>query len=194
MNIIPVGQNNNLFKITNVFSQDLIDYCKECDWDNLPSRPQSQNVITRKIIEHKKINQFLMIDIVGIESAYKIEEKLNLKFEDANIVNVNLWYDSSGYYSQIHRDFDYNEYKLNNKYNIPMSLQVYLTDGPYNLGTIFYYDKEKTKLKYAFPYEANTGYLMLNDFDQWHEMITPIPKNFARISCWFGFSQYKRND
>ena len=67
-------------------------------------------------------------------------------------------------------------------------MQIYLSESQGDLGTKFYYDHEKTKQKYFFPYEINTGYLQINDYDQWHEMIGDIDENENRISCHFIFS------
>jgi hypothetical protein len=36
---------------------------------------------------------------------------------------------------------------------------------------------KKHNQKYFFPFEPNSGYLQLNDYDEWHEMTGDIGKD-----------------
>jgi hypothetical protein len=194
MNIIPVGDNNNLFKVTDVFPQEIIKFCKTADWNSYEWEEQlKQEQFPRKLLKIQSCLELQYLKNISIEIAKEIQEKLNLKFQypDRNIISV--WRDTYEYKSPIHRDFDPQEVDQKGYFNIPVSMQVYLSESNNDLGTKFYYDYEKTQPKYFFPFEINTGYLQINDYDQWHEMIDDIGKDENRISCHMIFSQYTKN-
>ena len=192
MNIIPV--TSNLYRVTDVFSQEIIEFCKSANWDSYEWESQlKQEELPRKLLKLQSCPDLQKLKFLSLQIAAELQEKLNLQLENAEKTNISLWRDMRGYKSPIHRDFDPQEVERNGYYNIPISMQVYLSESSNDLGTKFYYDREKTKPKYFFPYEMNTGYLQINDYDQWHEMIGDIGKNENRISCHLIFSQYTKN-
>ena len=187
MNIIPVA--NNLYRVTDVFPQEIIDFCKKTDWDSYEWDLQFKQEYTPRKNLKLQNNNFLLQFIDYSKKAFtELETKLNWKFNKSEPESVCIWVDKRGFKSLIHRDFDPDEVSQKGYFNIPISIQVYLSESNNDLGTKFYYDREKTKPKYFFPYEINTGYLQINDYDQWHEMIGDIDNNEDRISCHFIFS------
>ena len=189
MQIASVSENNNLFRVTDVFPPEIVKFCKTANWDSYEWEVQSkQETLPRKLLKLQSCSELISLKNISIEIAKELQEKLNLNFEYAERTVVSLWRDTFGYKSPIHRDFDPEEAKRNGYFNIPVSMQIYLSESQGDLGTKFYYDHEKTKQKYFFPYEINTGYLQINDYDQWHEMIGDIDENENRISCHFIFS------
>ena len=189
MNIIPVGNNNNLYRVTDVFPQEIVDFCKSANWNSyLWSTQQEQETLPRLLLNLNSCPQLAILKKISVDIAKELEEKLNWKFEFSDRIVTSLWRDLHGYAAPIHRDFDEDETKRKGYFNIPVSMQVYLSESNNDLGTKFYYDREKTNPKYFFPYEINTGYLQINDYDQWHEMIGNIGKDENRISCHFIFS------
>ena len=187
MNVIPV--TSNLFRVTDVFPQEVIDFCKTANWDSYEWESQlKQENLPRKLLKLQSCSELFNLKKLSLLLAFELQEKLNWHFEYIDRTIVSLWRDMYGYKSPIHRDFDPVEVSQKGYFNIPISMQVYLSESDNDLGTKFYYDREKTKPKYFFPYEINTGYLQVNDYDQWHEMIGDIGNNEDRISCHFIFS------
>jgi len=194
MKIFSINETTNLYRITDVFPQEIIEFCKTANWDDYEWDVQlKQEEFPRKLLKIQSCLELHSLQNISIEIAKEIQKKLNLKFEytDRNLVSV--WRDTYGYESLIHRDFDPVEVDQKGYFNIPVSMQVYLSESTNDLGTKFYYDHEKTQPKYFFPYEINTGYLQVNDYDQWHEMIGLIGSDENRISCHMIFSQYTKN-
>ena len=192
MNIIPVA--NNLYHVIDVFPQEIIDFCKTANWNSYEWDVQlKQEDLPRKLLKLQTCVELFQLKKISLDITLEIEKKLNLKFENINRTHISVWRDLCGYKSSVHRDFDPDEVIQKGYFNIPISMQVYLSQSNNDLGTKFYYDREKTKPKYFFPYEINTGYLQINDYDQWHEMIGDISKDENRMSCHFIFPQYKNN-
>jgi len=188
MKIIPVA--NNLYRVTDVFPQEIIEFCKTANWNDYAWNVQlKQEELPRKLLDINSCAPLKFLKTHSFNIAKELEEKLQINFEFIDRTIVSLWRDMYGYKSPIHRDFDPEEVKQKGYFNIPVSMQVYLSESDNDLGTKFYYDREKTKPKYFFPFEINTGYLQINDYDQWHEMIGDIGKDENRISCHFIFSQ-----
>jgi len=189
MNIIPVA--TNLYRVTDVFPQEIIEFCKTANWDSYEWESQlKQEELPRKLLKLQSCKELSQLKRISIGIAAELQEKLNWQFEYLDRTIVSLWRDMYGYKSPIHRDFDPVEVERNGYFNIPISMQVYLSESENDIGTKFYYDHEKTNPKYYFPYEINTGYLQVNDYDQWHEMIGDIGENENRISCHFIFSNF----
>jgi hypothetical protein len=189
MNIFPVGNSNNLYRVTDVFPQEIIDFCNSANWnDYLWVTQQGQETLPRLLLNLNSCFPLTILKKISCDIAMELQEKLNLKFTNPNKVLISVWRDLHGYAAPIHRDFDEVEVKKNGYFNIPISMQIYLSESNADLGTKFYYDREKTMPKYFFPYEINTGYLQINDYDQWHEMNSDIPVDENRISCHFIFS------
>jgi hypothetical protein len=189
MNIIPVA--SNLYRVTDVFPQEIIKFCKTANWDSYEWETQlKQEELPRKLLKLQSCTELLQLKKISINLATELQEKLNWQFEYPDKTIVSLWRDMYGYKSPIHRDFDPFEVNQKGYFNIPISMQVYLSESENDIGTKFYYDHEKTNPKYFFPYEINTGYLQINDYDQWHEMIGNIGEVENRISCHFIFSNF----
>jgi hypothetical protein len=187
MNIIPVA--NNLYRVTDVFPQEIIEFCKIANWDSYEWESQlKQEELPRKLLKLQSCPTLQKLKLLSLQITKELQEKLNWQFEHTDRTIISLWRDTHGYASPIHRDFDPHEVNQNGYFNIPISMQVYLSESVNDLGTKFYYDREKTQPKYFFPYKMNTGYLQVNDWDQWHEMIGDIGNNENRISCHFIFS------
>ena len=189
MNIIPVA--SNLYRVTDVFPQEIIKFCKTANWDSYEWESQlKQEELPRKLLKLQSCIELSQLKKISINLATELQEKLNWQFQYLDRTIISLWRDMYGYKSPIHRDFDPVEVEQKGYYNIPISMQIYLSEGANDLGTKFYYDREKTQPKYFFPYEINTGYLQVNDYDQWHEMIGDIGETENRISCHFIFSNF----
>ena len=181
---------SNLYRVTDVFPQEIVEFCKTAKWDSYEWESQlKQEELPRKLLKLQSCKELSQLKRISIGIATELQEKLNWNFEFIDRTIISLWRDMYGYKSPIHRDFDPEEAKSNGYFNIPISMQVYLSESDNDLGTKFYCDREKTKPKYFFPYEINTGYLQVNDYDQWHEMIGEIGETENRISCHFIFSQ-----
>jgi len=189
MNIFPVGNSNNLYRVTDVFPQEIIDFCNSANWNSyLWTTQQGQETLPRLLLNLNSCPELAILKNISYKIAIELQEKLHWNFENPNRIVTSVWRDTHGYAAPIHRDFNEDEVKEKGYFNIPVSMQVYLSQSSSDIGTKFYYDREKSLPKYFFPYEINTGYLQINDYDQWHEMIGNIDKDEDRISCHLIFS------
>jgi len=86
--------------------------------------------------------------------------------------NTQLWYDWDGYVNRLHKD---------SSPNLSANVQVYLSDGPEEMGTYCYIDNTW----HMVPYKFNCGYLMFNPTEHEHGMRSPV-KDY-RMSLYQSF-------
>lgn len=71
-----------------------------------------------------------------------------------------LWFDNTGYLSNIHKD---------HSINLTVNVQIYLTNGQDDIGT-HCYDNDSW---YSVPYKENCGYMLIGPTQILHGMKTP---------------------
>jgi len=81
--------------------------------------------------------------------------------EQVEFQHCNMWEDNKDYTIPAHVD--------NN--NIRVAIQIYLNDADPDCGTALYNEKEEQIHK--FPFVKNTGYILKNDPQSYHGMMTP---------------------
>jgi hypothetical protein len=76
-------------------------------------------------------------------------------------------------------------------------MQIFWAGADVTKGTKFYNSKSIQHLKYDFPFEVNTGYLMLNAPNddgsqplQWHGMMNTLGPDTYRITSYTIFNSY----
>jgi hypothetical protein len=178
MQITPVDQDNNLFAVTDVFPQTLVDQIISTDWLSLPwKRQQGQELWARRCIDNSALSWSHEWDqrcqhlwsVIGQEIGYKL----------SNYQGTAWWLDEPGFTCTMHTDGE-----------MPGAMQMTWI-GDKNLGTVFYYYKNSNSLRHQFVVSPNTGYIMINQLQpegyrklQWHDMPTPVPQNQFRVSSY----------
>jgi hypothetical protein len=169
MNIEAVDKHQNLYLITDIFSQTLLDDFWKLDLNSL----RYQSVLVegkysrRNIIEkNSTIAKLYSEGVSEISKYYKV-------------VANSLWIDTAGYSMAPH---------LDNINHVKIGMQIYLSKLDNTQGTCFY--NADGSLRYQFQYVPNTGYLMINSPDQWHGSVCSISPNSFRASCYFWLREY----
>ena len=96
----------------------------------------------------------------------------NLKFN-----GISVWKDGAGYSYGRHRDIN----------RINVAIQIYLSNGPADLHTKFYFQEQILESKY----QKNHGYLMDNINKLPHGIETPVPEDHVRYSLYASWDTVK---
>jgi hypothetical protein len=183
MIITPVDEQNNLFSVTNILPDNIIDQIKQEDLLNYSWELQEeQHDWKRRKLLPASDSPILKIDNIYMSVMDQIAQALNIQFS-VNHCNSNFWLDYMGFGCPIHLDGFGERPKI--------AMQIYLTETPHELGTVFYHDTHGKKLRYRCPYKINTGYIMLNNDNQWHGMTETIPEGTFRLSSYTYFSRFE---
>ena len=178
MQITPIDQDNNLFRITDLFSQDLVDKILATDWLSLPwERQPGQESWARRRIKESALpwnDQWAN----EINTAWpQIEEVYGIPIY--HYMGTAWWLDEPGFTCSMHTDGE-----------LPGSLQL-TWHGTEDSGTTFYWYKDVSTLRYQVPMIPNCGYMMKNVTDEngyrkllWHAMLNPVPKNTFRLNSY----------
>lgn len=184
MQITPVDHYCDLFQITDVFPQHIVDYVLDTDWLNLPwQRQEGQEFWARRRIEQSALpwmpawNQHL--ENCWSDLAAGLGRKLHAYQGTA------WWLDEPGFTCAMHTDGE-----------MPGAMQLMWVGANANLGTAFYHYRQPEALRYQFSMTANSGYVMINTADatgarhlQWHAMLTPVPANTFRLCSYIWISE-----
>ena len=172
MQIIPIDSENNLFRVEDLLTQDLVEQVLATDWLNIPwQRQEGQENWARRRLKN-----------AALPWTDQWDQQLCQIWNDiAKAVGVNLqpyfgtafWLDEPGFTCGMHTDGE-----------LPGSLHMTWV-GP---GTTFYWHKDPYTLRYQVPSTPNAGYIMINCADEtgyrkllWHAMLTPV-ENFRITS------------
>jgi hypothetical protein len=164
MRIRPVDYQNNLFKVENVVSDELVEKVLNTNWLELDwNRQEGQEHWPRRRIKDSSIpwidqwNQEIISRWPVIETA--IGKELQYYRGTA------WWLDEPGFICNMHTDGA-----------MPGAMQL-TWRGP---GTTFYWDKDPSTVRFQTPEKINDGYLMINLPEKdgtrkllWHAMLTP---------------------
>jgi len=63
-------------------------------------------------------------------------------------------------------------------------MQIFLSDAPEQLGTVFY---NKDEVRKAFNFTKNSGYIMFNNSEQLHGMENKVSANVQRLTSYSYF-------
>jgi hypothetical protein len=162
---------DNFYQLVNVFSEQLLTEIL----DRFENKSKSGNLSHLENNIRLECHLHLTNDVLStkirkelqpvVETAEKITSKLYQN-------SPQLWYDSDGYISSLHKD-------LSN--NLTVNVQVYLENGDTSMGTYCFDDKRW----YSVPYQCNCGYLMIGPTKLLHGMKYPV-KN-QRLSLYQSF-------
>ena len=93
---------------------------------------------------------------------------------DITKIDTRFWLDYEGFDCQRHIDNEGVDYVM----------QIFLSEAPTNLGTVFYEDDQVRK---AFEFTKNSGYIMFNNKVQTHGMEQKVPKDVQRLTSYSYF-------
>jgi len=175
MIITPIDDQNNLFAVKNVYSDALINKIQKTDFMSLPHEKikwEKKNGTWQQTARHKieitddsilaQLKEEMLTNIPMIAQAINIPLK-----QSSELI---VWIDEAGFDMGIHTDNG----------RVEIALQVYLTSNTEHPGTTFY--GRFRKVRHVFPYVLNTGYLMINNPKQWHNISSPVTSVEPRIT------------
>jgi hypothetical protein len=166
MQITPVDSENNLFKVEDVFSDNLVKQILATDWESLPwDRQEGQESWSRRRIRDSAIPWLLQWDTEIRQVWDTMSQTTGFKFKP--YFGTAFWLDEPGFTCGMHTDGE-----------MPGSLHMTWV-GP---GTSFYWHKDPNTLRYRVLEQPNAGYIMINKPDDtgyrkllWHAMLEPSP-------------------
>lgn len=178
MLIEPVDEYRNLFRLENVFPDNLVKSIVNTDWFSVPWRKQEgQEIWPRRRLEESSLS--------WIEQWHECCRQLwpvlgaHINWQVQDYFGTAWWLDEPEFWSPIHTDGE-----------MPGAIQIYWI-GESHLGTGFYHYKNENSLRHQFDFRCNCGYMMLNVPNdhyyrhlQWHGMVIPVPANTFRLSSY----------
>ena len=175
MLIEPVDQEKNLFRITDVFPQHIVDLVANEDWLNLDwIRQEGQESWSRRRINQSAISWIDQWHAHFRSIWPEVEKQLGVPIH--GYTDTAFWIDEPGFTCSMHTDGE-----------MPGSLHL-VWQGP---GTTFYWYKDPTQLRYQVPPGPNSGYIMISKPDSegyrkllWHAMLDPVPENSFRLTTY----------
>jgi hypothetical protein len=175
MQITAVDSENNLFRVEDVFTADLVQQVLATDWVNIPwQRQEGQENWARRRLDNSALPWMAawdqQINQVWEFLQQQIEIELTPYFATA------FWLDEPGFTCDMHTDGE-----------MPGSLHMTWV-GP---GTSFYWHRDPSTLRYQVPPTPNAGYIMINLPDAtgtrkllWHAMLTPVENYRITSYTW----------
>jgi hypothetical protein len=185
MQITAVDGENNLFQVKDIAPAELVDEILRTPWMELPYvRQQGKDFLKRRKIDNSKIPWTDQWDQHCQHIWPVIAEKLNVKIHNymssRDYPGTAWWVDEPGFTCAIHTDGE-----------MPGAMQLFWIGSRIDLGTAFYNYKKSDALRYQFPMQPNSGYIMINQPDsqgfrklQWHGMLRSVPANSFRLTSY----------
>lgn len=179
MQITPVDSDCNLFRVTDMFPQSLVDKILATDWLNMPwtRQPGQESWARRRVMDQDLPWNDEWVTWINalwpqIEAAYG--QPIH------HYVGTAWWIDEPGFTCSMHTDGE-----------LPGSLQLTWIGAHENLGTTFYWNNSPFDVRYQTPVVPNCGYMMKNLEDStgyrkllWHAMLHPVPENTFRLNSY----------
>jgi hypothetical protein len=191
MKITPIDDTNNLYKVEDAISEELMNELSEINLLDIPwKKPKWQEHWERREIQHER-NDVLTAVVHEINShAKQVGEAVGLPVKE---INSRFWLDTEGFDCHPHIDNP----------AVIIAFQLYLVDCD-NMGTVFYHlDEEQVtttddeqqwhwnpgehpppEVRHTFEFKKNTGYIMLNNKTQLHGVPTKLEKGMLRLSAY----------
>jgi hypothetical protein len=175
MQITPVDNELNLYRITSVMPDNLVQQVMTTDWLSMPWKKQEgQESWRRRRIQESAIPWIQDWDSHFVSIWPSVAQQIGRSI--APYSGTAFWIDEPGFVCTMHTDGE-----------LPGSLHL-TWRGP---GTAFYWYKDVESLRYQVPEEVNSGYIMINQPDaegyrrlMWHAMLTPVPEDNYRLTTY----------
>lgn len=167
MIVESIDSRNDLYSVSDIIDDRLIQDIPEEDFlsydfenfENHEDRP-------RRLIKLHKQSVLAKINIDLFTKLPTISKMVGIQFKTIKTV---YWLDLPGYKLEPHLDDD----------RVNCAMQIYLWGD--DVGTTFYED-ESLKVRKAFNFVPNTGYIMKQNADQLHGVDSTVTK--PRLSCY----------
>ena len=183
MLVTPVDQDCNLFRITDLIPQSLMEKILQTQWMSLDYTLQEGNRNLRRRIRDNQLPWLGEWHDCIHTKWHSITQQTGCNH--LQYVDTGFWVDQETYTCPIHTDGE-----------LPGSMQMFWIGNSTDIGTTWYYYRDHPdKVRYAFEFVPNTGYIMINKPEpngyrklQWHGMLHPVPDNTIRVSSysWLG--------
>lgn len=172
MHINPVDARVDLFQITDVLDHATIERLSREALESLPYTAQEWQA------DWKRRRLVVLPGSVfeAIEQEYNLKRDVIGKAVGLNITQIDtrFWLDYQGFDCAQHVDNDGVDYVM----------QIFLSDAPEQLGTVFY---NKDEVRKAFNFTKNSGYIMFNNSEQLHGMENKVSANVQRLTSYSYF-------
>jgi len=172
MHINPVDERVDLFQITDVLDIETINSLSREALETLPYTTQEWQtdwkrrrlvVLPGSVFESIQHEYNRKRDVIGKAVGLDITQ-----------IDTRFWLDYEGFDCGKHVDNDGVDYVM----------QIFLSDAPEKLGTVFY---NKDEVRKAFNFTKNSGYLMFNNSEQLHGMENKVSENVQRLTSYSYF-------
>ena len=176
MLVKPVDTREDLFQITDVLDISTIEMLSREALESLPYTKQEwQEDWKRKLLIPLPGSVFESIALEYNSKRELIGKAVGL---DITQIDTRFWLDYEGFKCARHFDNEGVDYVM----------QIFLSDAPEQLGTVFY---NKEEVRKAFDFDRNSGYIMFNNTKQLHGMENEVPKNVQRLTSYSYFQTKK---
>jgi hypothetical protein len=183
MQITPVDHDSNLFAVTEMISQSLVDKILQTPWLSLTYHVEPSNRDLRRRVHNSQlswINEWHECIDQAWETIVAHTGCDHLEYFNLDGSATGFWIDMPTYTCPMHTDGE-----------LPGAIQMYWIGPNEDLGTTWYHYKDADRVRHSFKFKPNTGYIMINRPDltgyrklQWHGMLTPVPDNSFRVSSY----------
>lgn len=170
MIITAVDNKQDLFLIENIFPDNLLDNLSKVILLDLPYKNEAwQEEYSRRRLEPNTV--LLGFSKYIRHNLERLNESTGMQAIDCT---TGFWLDEPGFTMNTHVDNS----------NVFASMQIYLL-GENCPGTKF--TTELGLERYCFNFSKNTGYLMINNIDQYHEVAGTVPADTYRLCSYTWF-------
>ena len=172
MNIQPVDNKLDLFQVSHLLPDDLLVELSKLPLETVPFTKQEwQEEWNRRLLVPTQGSVLELIADYYDSRKRDIGKSTGL---DITKIDTRFWLDYEGFDCQRHIDNEGVDYVM----------QIFLSEAPTNLGTVFYEDDQVRK---AFEFTKNSGYIMFNNKVQTHGMEQKVPKDVQRLTSYSYF-------
>jgi|TARA_B100001094_G_C17713723_1_gene568588 hypothetical protein len=172
LNIEPVDNKLDLFQVSHLLPDDLLVELSKLPLETVPFTKQEwQEDWDRRLLVPTQGSV-----LESIAEYYDSKKSDIGKFTGLDITKIDtrFWFDYEGFTCNRHTDNEGVDYVM----------QIFLSEASTNLGTVFY---EDDKVRKAFEFTKNSGYIMFNNKGQTHGMEQKVPKDMQRLTSYSYF-------
>lgn len=188
MRITAVDHYQDLFEVSDVFPQHIVDHIMSTDWLAAPwSRQSGQETWARRRIDDSVLSWLPQWEKYFDTLLPQIEQAMNRTLTGYR--GTAWWVDEPGFTCSMHTDGQ-----------MPGAMQIAWIGAAEDLGTCFYHQRDKNTLRHRFQCQPNTGYIMINTPNsqgehrpQWHAMLNAVPPGTFRLTSYSWLSEYRHD-
>jgi hypothetical protein len=168
MKITAVDTQKNLFVVEDFYPAELLDRFLATDHLLTAHKKEAmQNDWPRRRLVKEPDSIYELFDNYVKSRTEEIGKIIGISLMGSD---TGFWLDEPGFCMNSHVDI------------VQVAMQVYLNHNDPLLGTVFY--NPDCSVRHKPNYKINTGYIMINNPNQFHGMGVPVPKDTYRISSY----------